>query len=145
ATVLMMTVPGIPIILYGDEQHLESEFDYSRIPIDEVNEADGDPFSRPGMKTWDETTPAFKIIQRLAKLRKESTAIQRGRYHPIKADGDVLVYERVCEEVDRCPDAGTQNDAVLIGVNRGKETNVHLPQSPRFTATDGLLANVGAV
>jgi hypothetical protein len=73
-----------------------------------------DPFNRPGMKKWDEDTPAFKIIRILAELRRNSAAVQRGTYHTILANDDVLVYERTCIEVESCKEIGGEKDRVLV-------------------------------
>ena len=114
-TVLMMTVRGIPIIYYGDEQYLAYYNDKATPPPGDVNSGDDDPYNRPGLNKWDETTPAFQIISTLANLRKKSPAISQGQYLTAYADHDILMFERVyCGEV------------VLVAVNRGEEKTVTL-------------------
>ncbi len=116
ATTLLMTVRGIPIILYGDEQYLEHDNDGHQTPPEYINSDNDDPYNRLGMTRWSEDTPAFKIIQRLAALRRESPAIWQGSYRSVYSDQDVLVFER---------QSGAET--VLVAVNRGDEQTVHLP------------------
>ena len=114
ATVLLMTVRGIPIIYYGDEQYLAYYNDNDN--TEDVNSSNDDPYNRPGMKTWDESTPAFKTIQILADLRRGNTAISRGSYRTVYVDNDVLIYERL-----------DGSKIVLVAVNRGPEKTISLP------------------
>ncbi|AXC13468.1 Cyclomaltodextrin glucanotransferase [Acidisarcina polymorpha] len=120
ATVLLMTVRGIPIIYYGDEQYLanydlyeQNGHSYSK---ESINAFGDDPFNRPGMKSWEEDTSAFQIIKILAALRKASPAIWKGAYIPLYASADVLVFERK-----------EQNDCVLVAVNRGGAKDITVP------------------
>ncbi len=115
ATVLLMTVRGIPIIYYGDEQYLAYYDDkQSTLPKD-VNSGNDDPYNRPGMHSWNEDTDAFKIIRTLAGLRKRSPAIWQGAYLTSYVDNDILMFERVY-----------QGDIVLVAVNRGEEKTISL-------------------
>src|SRR3569833_264024 len=95
ATVLLLTVRGVPIIYYGDEQYLAHYDDNQNTAPEYVNTGDDDPWNRPGLTSFDETTPAFRIIRTLARLRKTSPAIWRGEYVTVYADDDVLVFERI--------------------------------------------------
>jgi cyclomaltodextrin glucanotransferase len=115
ATVLLMTVRGIPIIYYGDEQYLAYYNDNQDTPPEYVNTGNDDPWNRPGMTSWDEDTGAFKTISVLANLRKHSAAVAKGSYRTIYAQGDVLVFERIFG-----------SDRVLVAVNRGDETTIHI-------------------
>lgn len=139
-SVLLLTVRGIPIIYYGDEQYLAV---YNAPGIDYqpqyVNSGSDDPWNRPGMQGWDETTPAFRIIGALSDLRRESPAVSRGEYKTLYAQGDVLIYERT-----------EDNDVVLVAVNRGATTDVPLqgnlgfpPGQYRGVIADASMANVG--
>lgn len=116
ATVLLMTVRGIPIIYYGDEQYLAHYHDNHQTPPSGVNSDNDDPWNRPGLNRWDEETPAFRIIRTLAGLRKESPAISRGKYVTAYVDSDILMFERV-----------ERGEVVLVAVNRGDEKTVNLP------------------
>jgi len=137
ATVLLMTVRGIPIIYYGDEQYLA---DYTLAELNgytyskpSINSFGDDPFNRPGMKSWDENTPAFQIIQTLAALRQKSEAISKGSYAPIYADQDVLIFERVWKD-----------QRVLVAVNRGASKPITVAGDLGFPAGryGGLLTDV---
>ena len=116
ATVLLMTVRGIPIILYGDEQYLGRDAD-NATPIPQyINVWDDDPWNRVGMMSFSEDTRAFQIIKTLAKLRQDSPAVQRGKYTPLYADQDVLVFKRQL-----------RSETVVVGVNRGLAKQITVP------------------
>jgi cyclomaltodextrin glucanotransferase len=115
-TVLLMTIRGVPIIYYGDEQYLAYYNDGQTTPPEDVNTGDDDPWNRPGLNRWDESTPAFNIIKTLAKLRKESLAVAQGRYVTAYVDEDVLMFKRV-----------NRGEIVLVAVNRGDEKTISLP------------------
>lgn len=131
-TVLLMTVRGIPIIYYGDEQYLAHYDDGQNTPPQYVNSGDDDPWNRPGLNRWDENTPAFNIIGILADLRKRSPAISEGRYLTAYVDNDILMFERV-----------QNGEVVLVAVNRGDEKTISLPGSLGIAPGDytGLLAH----
>ncbi|MBV8883412.1 MAG: hypothetical protein JO235_05350 [Chroococcidiopsidaceae cyanobacterium CP_BM_RX_35] len=117
ATVLLMTVRGIPIIFYGDEQYLVYYDDgHNTTPIN-INSDNDDPYNRVGMTRWSEDTPAFKTITTLASLRKDSPAISQGEYVTLYADQDVLVFERRYRQ-----------DVVVVAVNRGADKTVVIPK-----------------
>ncbi|MFL6352009.1 MAG: alpha-amylase family glycosyl hydrolase [Bryobacteraceae bacterium] len=114
-TVLLLTLRGVPIIYYGDEQYLAYYNDGQNTPPEYVNSGNDDPWNRSGLNRWDQTTPAFKIIKTLAKLRKESPAIWQGRYVTAYVDKDILIYERI-----------EKGEVVLVAVNRGEEKTITL-------------------
>ena len=116
ATVLLMTVRGIPIIQYGDEQYLGRDAD-NALPIPKyINVWNDDPWNRVGMTSFSEDTRAFQIIKTLAKLRQDSPAVQRGKYTPLYADQDVLVFKRQL-----------RSETVVVGVNRGLAKQITVP------------------
>lgn len=140
ATVLLMTVRGIPIIYYGDEQYLA---DYTLAELNgytyskpNINSFGDDPFNRPGMKSWDENTSAFEIIHILAGLRQSSEAISKGTYTPIYADQDVLIFERIWKD-----------KRVLVAVNRGKSKSITFARDLGFATGrySGLLTDANDV
>ena len=115
ATVMLMTVRGIPIIYYGDEQYLavyDAPVGYEKKYINSGND---DPWNRPGMQSWDETTPAFRIMSILAGLRANDSAIWRGWSNTVLSDNDVLIYQR-----------RDGNTHVLVAVNRGAAKDITL-------------------
>jgi cyclomaltodextrin glucanotransferase len=74
------------------------------------------------MQSWDETTPAFRMISILAGLRANDAAIWRGSYNMVYSDNDVLIYERQ-----------DGNNLVLVAVNRGGARDVTLHNNLRFS------------
>jgi len=114
ATVLLLTVRGIPIIMYGDEQYLAHDDPYD-VPLEDVNTGNDDPYNRVGMKTWDENAVNFRIVSILATMRREKAALASGAYATLYAKGDVVIYRR-----------GTDTGAVYVGVNRGKAARITL-------------------
>ena len=118
ATVLMMTVRGIPFVYYGDEQYLANYDDGHDTAPPNINGDNDDPYNRPGMRSWSQDTPAFQIIRTLAALRRDSLAVQRGIYQPVFSDGDVLVFARQ-----------EGRETVLVAVNRGAAVDLALPDT----------------
>ncbi|MBW3089153.1 alpha-amylase family glycosyl hydrolase [Bifidobacterium miconisargentati] len=102
ATVVNMTVPGIPSIYYGDEQysHVDS--------MNASNQIGGDPYNRQAMPSFDENTRNFKITKMLSNLRSDNPALRYGALTERWLNDDVYVYER-----------HFYNDAVLVAVNKG--------------------------
>lgn len=121
ALTLLLTVRGIPIVLYGDEQYLAYYADNATPPAEDINTSNDDPYNRVGMLQWNETTPAFRITSKLAALRSSHAAVSRGAYRSIYADGEVLVFER-CEGAE----------TVLVAVNRGPAKRIALPGTLGF-------------
>ena len=103
-----MTSRGIPCIYYGTE-HYAANFS-----VNGFGQEGNDPFNREMMPSFDTTTPAYQIIKKLSKLRKESYAIQQGDYIERWVNNDVLVYER---------NAG--DDVVVVAMNLGPQTSVN--------------------
>jgi cyclomaltodextrin glucanotransferase len=116
ATVLLMTVRGIPIIMWGDEQYIAHYDDNANPTPAQINNWDDDPWNRVGMMSFSEDTAAFKIVKTLAKLRQDSLAVQRGEYTPLYADQDALVFKRQLG-----------SETVVVGVNRGPAKQITVP------------------
>lgn len=115
-SVLLLTLRGIPIIYYGDEQYLAHFDDGGLTKPGDVNTGDDDPWNRPGMQQWDQNTPAFRTIGALAKLRRESPAIWKGDYVTLYSSPDTLVFERV-----------ENGEQVVVAVNRGGDRTISIP------------------
>ena len=81
ALALTMTLPGIPVIYYGDESYLVS------------GDGKGDPYNRP-MMVFDNTTEAAGIIRTLAELRKTNDALAFGDFRTVYANYSVWAFER---------------------------------------------------
>ena len=63
ALALLLTSRGVPTIYYGTEAYLTGE---------------GDPNNRKMLDTFDQTTTAYQVIQKLAPLRKLNNALSYG-------------------------------------------------------------------
>lgn len=120
----MLTTPGVPIIYYGTEQYLHND-----------TNGGGDPYNRPMMTNFDETTPAFQVIKQLSNLRHNNPALAYGTYLQRWMNSDVIIYERQFF-----------NNVVLYAVNKspvndynisGLATN--LPQGTYGDVLNGLL------
>ncbi|MDD5766564.1 MAG: alpha-amylase family glycosyl hydrolase, partial [Candidatus Marinimicrobia bacterium] len=79
----LLTVPGIPVILYGDEFGMTGA---------------NDPDNRRMMRFDDQLTrfekQQLKIISKLVNIRNSHTALRRGDYFPLFSSKDILVYSR---------------------------------------------------
>lgn len=105
---LIMTSRGVPCIYYGTE-HYAANF-----TTNGFGQVGNDPYNREMMPSFDTNTPAYQMIKKLSKLRKESYAIQQGSYIERWVSNDVLVYER---------NAG--DDVVVVAMNLGNSTSVN--------------------
>ncbi|MDR0325225.1 MAG: glycoside hydrolase family 13 protein [Oscillospiraceae bacterium] len=95
ASAVLFTFPGSPTVFYGDEAGLEG-FE--------------DPFNRRGYPWGREDKDLLKWYTLLGKARNGSEALQTGDIHYIRAEGGLLVYERVTRDL---------KNRALICVNRG--------------------------
>jgi alpha-glucosidase len=85
AVALLMTVPGVPSIYYGDEIGMEGA---------------GDPDNRRCMSwneaTWDHDLRGY--FKRLIQLRRTAPALRHGGFQMLYAQDDLLVYQRQSAE-----------------------------------------------
>nr|WP_193386185.1 alpha-amylase family glycosyl hydrolase [Thermococcus zilligii] len=102
ALALTMTLPGIPVIYYGDESYLVSK------------DGKGDPYNRP-MMVFNNTTEAARIIRTLAELRKQNDALAYGDFRTIHAEYSLWVFRR---------DFG--NHGLVVVLNKGNDKNLSL-------------------
>ncbi len=102
ALALTMTLPGIPVIYYGDESYLVSP------------DGKGDPYNRP-MMVFNNTTEAAGIIRTLAGLRKTNDALAFGDFRTLYANYSVWAFERTF---------GTHR--LLVVMNKGSPSNLTL-------------------
>jgi cyclomaltodextrin glucanotransferase len=84
ALALILTCRGTPCVYYGTEQYLHND-----------TNGGADPYNRPMMEKWDTGTPAFRTVQRLAKVRRENQAVQIGSHRQKFISPDVYAYTRV--------------------------------------------------
>jgi cyclomaltodextrin glucanotransferase len=108
---LVMTLPGIPVVYYGTE-HNTAWF----VAPTNNGETGGDPYNREQMPSFNKTTAAYNMISALAKLRKESVAVQAGAYAERWSTADVLVFQRQ-----------EGNDCAVVAINRGAQTTISVP------------------
>lgn len=111
AVVWLFTWPGVPCIYYGDEVGVDGE---------------NDPMCRKPFP-WDESKQDGNVLalyQRMANLRHRSLALRRGGCLVLYAEGDVVVFVRVC-----------QQQRALVAINRGDVCEVALPASPLLNVT----------
>ncbi|MBI5534212.1 MAG: hypothetical protein HY898_15925 [Deltaproteobacteria bacterium] len=114
AVTLLMTTRGVPLVFYGTEQGLHCE-----------GEDVGEPYNRPMMERFDDN-PVTEAMWKLAALRKDNLAVQRGLYRTLWVNEDALVFVR---------SHGT--DRIVVGLNRGRDvtmdlSDVPLPDGPAF-------------
>lgn len=130
ASVVNMTVPGIPSIYYGDEQYLHND------TTNGSGQVGGDPYNRPMMSSFSETTRNFKLVQALASLRKANPALRFGSSGQRFINSDVYVYERKF-----------YNNVVLVAVNKSTTANYALTglqtALPAGSYPDQLANNLG--
>ncbi len=110
ALAFLMTCRGVPVIYYGTEQYLHNDTNNGN-----------DPFNRPMMTSFDTTTTAYKLIGKLAALRKANAAIPDGTIRQRWISNDVYIYERAF--------AGS---VVLVAINKSETTAA--PIGGLFTA-----------
>lgn len=97
ALAFMLTLRGTPCIYYGTEQYLHND-----------TGGGGDPYNRPMMSSFGESTTAFQEIQKLSALRQSNPALAYGTHQQRWINSDVYIYERKF---------GT--DVVLTAINKG--------------------------
>jgi cyclomaltodextrin glucanotransferase len=83
ALAVLLTARGIPCLYYGIEQDLFHPND------------PGDPFNRPMMASFDENHELYRMVQRLAEVRRTNGALRHGATHVVHQSDRILAYERV--------------------------------------------------
>jgi cyclomaltodextrinase / maltogenic alpha-amylase / neopullulanase len=90
----ILTMPGLPVIYYGDEVGLSQSEHHAR--YDDFQ----DRWFREPMP-WDEDTwdrPMLERISALARLRTTTPALHSGEHLDVVAEGEVWVFERRAED-----------------------------------------------
>lgn len=95
ASLIQMTLPGVPCIYYGDEAGMEG---YE------------DPFNRRCYPWGNEEKELLAWYQKLASLRKKWTVFREGDYKTVYARDGVFIFQR-----------SYQKETIVIGVNRSKQ------------------------
>lgn len=101
---LILTCRGTPCIYYGTEQYLHND-----------TNGGADPYNRPMMESWDTGTPAFRLVKKLAAVRRENKAVQSGSHRKKYLSADVYAYTRVY-----------RGSCCLAAFNRGPEAVIDL-------------------
>jgi glycosidase len=124
AMAFVLTARGIPTVYYGDEQYLHND----------TNKG-ADPYNRPWMSSFDENTVGFKLVRKLASLRKSNDALAYGNMRTRLVVQDVYIFER-----------RFANSIVLVAINKNEtlsvtinEFSTELPAGTWRDYLDGLL------
>lgn len=104
AQVFVLTARGVPTIYYGDEQYLHND-----------TNSGNDPYNRPMMSTYDQTTRGYKIVQKLSDLRRTNPAVRFGSIGQRWLNSDVYIYERKFNA-----------DVVLVAINKSTTTSYNI-------------------
>ncbi len=95
ASLLQMTLPGVPCIYYGDEVGIEGW---------------KDPFNRKCFPWGNENNEILNHYKSLSNLRKSSSVFIDGKYKCIVHDTSVFIFERYNEK-----------EKIIIGINLSNE------------------------
>ncbi len=123
ALAVLLTSRGTPTVYYGTEQYLTGG---------------NDPENRKPMPSFDQSTTAYQIIQKLAPLRQSNAALAYGDTQQRWINSDVFFYEREFGD-----------NVVLVGINRSQESYdisgllTALPEGSYDDQLDGLLGGFG--
>jgi cyclomaltodextrinase / maltogenic alpha-amylase / neopullulanase len=95
ASLIQVTLPGVPCIYYGDEAGLEGY---------------GDPFNRRCYPWGREEVSLIDWYQKLGTIRKNWSVFKKGDYKTIYASQHIFIFQRKNEK-----------EQVVIGVNRSQD------------------------
>ncbi len=95
----LLTVPGIPVIDYGDEFGLTG-----------ANDPDNRRMMRFGEELSDLEREQLQQVSNLIQLRNMHPALRRGDYLPLKAEKDIFIYSR-----------GDANERLIIALNKSPD------------------------
>lgn len=134
AYVVQMTSSGVPAIYYGSEQY---------------DKGASDPDNRGDMPSFDRNTKAYRIISKLAPMRKTNPAAAYGKTVERWINGDVLVYERVFGNsvvytaINRSSTAGYEITGALTALPNGTYDDVlqNLCGGGNLTVNNGTIGN----
>lgn len=112
--VLLLTLPGIPVINYGTELYLADSKPFWFGSHKRVGDEPANRLMMPdNFEDEARKTPMFAIIQKLSALRRASLAVQRAPYETIVADKHGLVFQRAAGD-----------HVLLVAVNQGPARDV---------------------
>ncbi|HSD64855.1 MAG TPA: alpha-amylase family glycosyl hydrolase, partial [Ignavibacteriaceae bacterium] len=105
----ILTIPGIPVIDYGDE-----------IGMTGAADPDNRRMMRFGNEINDQEKETLKDVQKLIRIRRENSALRYGDFYTVKADDNIYAYIR-----------SDLNERVLIVLNKSNNeinTSIDFPQ-----------------
>ncbi|MEM1705077.1 MAG: alpha-amylase family glycosyl hydrolase [Candidatus Hadarchaeales archaeon] len=126
----VLTLPGIPLVYYGEEQYMYND------NINPNNEIGGDPYNRGMMVAFDNTTTYYRLVRKLADLRKLNPALRYGIISTKYVSENVYVFQRKFF-----------NDVVLVAINLGgtdvnlTNISVEMPDDTYSDYLGGILGN----
>jgi cyclomaltodextrin glucanotransferase len=133
ATILLMTLRGVPCIFYGTEQYLNNNTNGGE-----------DPYNRPMMECWDTKSTLYILIQKLAALRNNNPAITLGSHQTRYVSEEIYAFERAYRD-----------SSALTIINNGPTRTITIDNlsltdgnyecaltSRTFTVTEGSLSNL---
>jgi MoaA/NifB/PqqE/SkfB family radical SAM enzyme len=131
AHALLFTLPGIPMLLYGEELGLRAR-DPKEAALAEVEDVwlDRVPMPWDGVGREPERTEALK---RLILARREHAALRQGTLEWLHVEDELLVFRRAF--------AGEAIDVVLSVANDAREVDIeddHLPTAELVAASEGV-------
>ncbi len=123
ALTFLLTVRGTPCIYYGTEQYLHND-----------TSGGGDPYNRPMMNSFNQSSTAYQLINKLSTLKQSQPALQYGDHQQRWMNNDVYIYERQFYD-----------DVVLVAINKSNSwqqisgLNTALPAGTYSDQLNGLL------
>ena len=90
AVALIMTLRGIPCLYYGTEQYLHNDTNAAHEVF-----SSNDPYNRPMMERWDESTGIYRDVRILSNIRRRNPAVSRGGYRPRMVEPSIFCFERM--------------------------------------------------
>ncbi|MBQ6582893.1 MAG: glycoside hydrolase family 13 protein, partial [Mogibacterium sp.] len=99
ASLLQMTLPGVPCIYYGDEAGLEGY---------------ADPFNRKCFPWGHEETELQDWYRRIIRIRRSHSVYRKGGYRTLAAEGGLYAFERMDPE-------GSGTAPMITALNTGED------------------------
>ncbi len=119
----LMTIPGIPIIDYGDE-----------IGMTGAADPDNRRMMRFGSELADLENKTLQDISRLIKVRKENSALRYGDFYTLKADKNIYAFVR-----------SDLNERILVVLNKSNtltNTSLELPYTFKADSITDLISGI---